>query len=92
MESRFWIDLKSEFSLLLLFLLISIAFRIYEDFFDRDRKVRLDIELLDPRDPDCIVKKESLELFEFLLLGEGGEIRLLIYPSFWWSGEGFLEN
>ena len=80
MESRFWTDLKSELSLPLLFLLLSIAFLIYEDFLERERKVRLDIELLDPRDPDCIVKKESLELFEFLFLGEGGEIRLPLYP------------
>ena len=52
-------------------LFVRTLFLSYYDFFDKDWKVRRETELLDPSDPDCMVKKESLEWLELrLLLGE----------------------
>lgn len=44
-----------------------LYFLIYDDFFERERKVRRDTELLDAIDPDCIVTNESVELLEWRL-------------------------
>ena len=42
--------------------------------------VRREMELLDPIEPDCMVKKESLELLELRLLGDEGVIANMPCP------------
>ena len=61
-DSRLWMDLNS-FSLLAL-LMLRIPLRRSDDFLESEMNVRREMELLEPREPDCMVKKESLELLE----------------------------
>lgn len=89
-ESRFFIDLKSSSPLPLL--LISIPFRISEDFLESDINVRREMELLEPSDPDCMVKKESLELLELRLLGELGDTGDKPCPSVYEFKEPFFDT